>query len=124
MNTIACGDIYEVGYPFKTASGQYFALGDKFEVEAHFGNDYRVVHGQLSLVLKDYEIRNHCRLYVPNLPKGKKIVAGDDWDLFGSMDFGNQVNAETTVKCECGQIGVTYAIHSDYCPMYEKPAKN
>lgn len=120
------GDIYEVGYPFKYCPLAVFAIGDKFEIEAYFGNDFRIMHGQLSLVLKDYEIRNYCVLVPPlNLPRGNKVVAGDDWDIYGeTMNSNIQVNDETNVvKCECGQIGVTYAIHSDYCPLYEKPAK-
>lgn len=53
---------------------------------------------------------------VPDFTKGNNSVP----DLTEGK-FKSEYYASCTPKlCECGQKGVEWAIHSDYCPLYDK----
>ncbi len=123
--SVKVGEEYKSQYTLFGVSGMLYPKGTGFKVvyldPTGVSMDAEVDDGSIA-VFNILDFLSSCTLIQPTLPTGATVMTG--MDVWGKEWYSDlPAKNHSTPICECGQRGVSYAIHSDYCPLYIKIAK-
>lgn len=123
---VGIGDIFYPTNNFYDLAGQLLPAGEHIIVILINGDRYTVssLVSKFNYIIFEYEFPTHfvASQHPATLPIGTQMNLGvsDAKSIYSKLYGDPAVAAAKGPQCECGQKGVSYAKHSDYCPLYSK----